>query len=173
MNTKEFINALLNQKACGVTAEEFVTALRTADGDTVMELVESLQSGNLRVQTEILDDDSLARMISELGNQIHNLGCEHQDSEKLSARLEELALQAWELADSAPKTAPNTDHPEDVLGMVMDILTRVYDHDTQIDDGAFDIIDLFPAPNSDHVAHDRNMVERDADYLLTGKEGEK
>lgn len=49
----------------------------------------------------LVDDDSLSRQIEDLGNQIHNLGCEHQNDEELSERLQELRTTAWELARRA------------------------------------------------------------------------
>ena len=47
-------------------------------------------------------DDSLQSMVTELGNQIHNLGCERQDDEALASRLEELRSEAWRIAGIAP-----------------------------------------------------------------------
>ena len=52
-----------------------------------------------------VDDDSLTRQIGELGNQIHNLGCEYQSDEDLSERLGELRAAAWQLARSATERA--------------------------------------------------------------------
>lgn len=46
-------------------------------------------------------DDSLAARIGELGNQIHNLGCENQGNEALASRLEELRTEAWSIARTA------------------------------------------------------------------------
>ena len=40
-------------------------------------------------------------LISELGWQIHNLGCEYQNDEKLLDRLQDLRGMAWEIADIA------------------------------------------------------------------------
>ncbi|ANI76467.1 hypothetical protein [Sphingobium sp. EP60837] len=45
-----------------------------------------------------VEDGSLCAMIGELGNQLHNLGCEHQGDEALSSRLEELRSEAWRIA---------------------------------------------------------------------------
>lgn len=57
-------------------------------------------------EVRIADDDSLASRISELGWQIHNLGCEYQNDEKLLGRLQDLRGMAWEIADIArePRT---------------------------------------------------------------------
>ena len=46
----------------------------------------------------ILDDSSLRSQVGELGNQIHNLGCEYQGDERLAERLGELRSIAWGLA---------------------------------------------------------------------------
>lgn len=56
-------------------------------------------------QPQILDDDSLARQIGEIGNQVHNLGCDHQNDEDLSERLATLACALWGLAQRSPKQA--------------------------------------------------------------------
>lgn len=57
-------------------------------------------------EASIADDANLFRQISELGNQIHNLGCEYQNDEKLLERLEELRSTAWELATLAKGHQP-------------------------------------------------------------------
>lgn len=59
-----------------------------------------------------IDDESLARQIGEVGNQVHNLGCEQQNNEALSDRLAELANDLWKLAKCAPTTAPQVAVPE-------------------------------------------------------------
>ena len=69
-------------------------------------------------EAEPLDDDSLKSMIGELGNQIHNLGCEYQGDEILSTRLEELRSEAWRLASPAP-VSPT---PASVAGEALDWL---------------------------------------------------
>ena len=51
---------------------------------------------------EITDDDSLAREIGEIGNQVHNLGCEHQNDEELSDQLGAIASSLWGLAGRDP-----------------------------------------------------------------------
>ena len=56
-------------------------------------------------EAAIADDDSLARRISELGWQIHNLGCEYQNDEKLLDRLQDLRGMAWEIADTVREGA--------------------------------------------------------------------
>lgn len=59
--------------------------------------------------TEPVDDGSLKALIGELGNQIHNLGCERQNDEALSIRLDELRSEAWRLAGIAPAHPPQPD----------------------------------------------------------------
>lgn len=56
-------------------------------------------------EAAIADDDSLAKRISELGWQIHNLGCEYQNDEKLLDRLQDLRGMAWEIADTVREGA--------------------------------------------------------------------
>lgn len=55
---------------------------------------------------EPVDDCSLSARIGELGNQLHNMSCEHQNDEHLSERLSELRGIAWSLASevAAPPT---------------------------------------------------------------------
>lgn len=51
----------------------------------------------------ILDDSSLRSQIGGIGNEIHNLSCEHQNNEKLSDRLSDLSSRLWKLAQESPK----------------------------------------------------------------------
>ena len=51
-----------------------------------------------------MDDTSLAAQVGEIGNQIHNLACDHQNDEDLAERLGELRSQLWALAQTAPAT---------------------------------------------------------------------
>ena len=62
----------------------------------------------------ILDDSSLRAKVGELGNQIHNLGCEYQEDEKLAERLGELRSIAWGLAQVA-STTPQADPVREVM----------------------------------------------------------
>ena len=55
---------------------------------------------------EITDDDSLAREIGEIGDQLHNLSCEHQHDDELSARLGTIASALWSLARRTPDPVP-------------------------------------------------------------------
>ena len=43
-------------------------------------------------------DGSLQARIGEIGNQIHNIACEHQDDEALADRLADLCCELWALA---------------------------------------------------------------------------
>jgi len=63
---------------------------------------------------EPIDDASLRAMIGELGNQIHNLGCEHQGDEKLSGRLQELCTYAWKLSSLAPAASSGVASDDEV-----------------------------------------------------------
>ena len=51
---------------------------------------------------QIMSDDCLSAKIGEIGNQIHNLGCDHQNDEDLSDRLSKLSIALWDLAKHAP-----------------------------------------------------------------------
>ena len=62
-------------------------------------------------EPEILDDTSLRALVGEIGNQIHNIGCEYQGNEGLSERLGVLASECWAVAQQlSPEPAP--DHSE-------------------------------------------------------------
>ena len=54
-----------------------------------------------------VDDRSLQFRIGEIGNQVHNIACEHQDDEDLSERLADLRSRLWAIAQElAPPAAP-------------------------------------------------------------------
>ncbi|WP_411839215.1 hypothetical protein [Paracoccus sp. ME4] len=55
---------------------------------------------------EPVPDDCICARIGELGNQIHNLGCEYQNDEKLSDRLAELRKEAWSITRAAALSQP-------------------------------------------------------------------
>lgn len=44
-----------------------------------------------------INDDSLRAQIGEIGNQCHNLSCEHQDNDDLRDRLGSLASRLWRI----------------------------------------------------------------------------
>lgn len=52
---------------------------------------------------EVLDDASIQAKVSEIGNQIHNLGCEYQNNEDLSDRLKEIRDQLWDISKNCTK----------------------------------------------------------------------
>lgn len=52
---------------------------------------------------EVLDDASIQAKVSEIGNQIHNLGCEYQNTEDLSDRLKEIRDQLWDISKNCTK----------------------------------------------------------------------
>ncbi len=47
---------------------------------------------------KVMHEDAPAAIISEIGNQIHNLGCEMQNDEDVSLRLSDLAIRLWDAA---------------------------------------------------------------------------
>ena len=59
-------------------------------------------------EPDILDDTSARALVGEIGNQIHNVGCEYQDNEGLSERLGEMASQCWSVAQQlSPEPTPD------------------------------------------------------------------
>jgi len=50
---------------------------------------------------EPMDDNCPAARIGELGNQVHNLGCDYQNDEDLSDELGQVAVTLWDLAKKA------------------------------------------------------------------------
>lgn len=51
---------------------------------------------------EVMHEDAPAAIIGEIGNQIHNLGCELQNDEDASLRLSDLACRLWDAAKLFP-----------------------------------------------------------------------
>jgi len=49
----------------------------------------------------LLDDNCPAARIGELGNQVHNLGCDYQNDEDLSDELGQVAVTLWDIAKKA------------------------------------------------------------------------
>lgn len=47
---------------------------------------------------KVMHEDAPAAIIGEIGNQIHNLGCELQNDEDVSLRLSDLAIRLWDAA---------------------------------------------------------------------------
>ena len=50
--------------------------------------------------------DAPAAIAGEIGNQIHNIGCELHGNEELADRLADLASRTWALARTLPTDAP-------------------------------------------------------------------
>ena len=46
-------------------------------------------------------DNSLQSRISSIGNQIHNLGCDHQDNDGIMCQVEVIRGEAWKIAIDA------------------------------------------------------------------------
>jgi hypothetical protein len=53
-------------------------------------------------EPQIMSNDCLRAKIGEIGNEIHNLGCDHQNDEDLLDRLSKLSIALWDLAKHAP-----------------------------------------------------------------------
>lgn len=51
---------------------------------------------------EVMHEDAPAAIVGEIGNQIHNLGCELQNDEDVSLRLSDLACRCWDAAKLFP-----------------------------------------------------------------------
>ena len=62
-----------------------------------------------------MDDNCPAARINELGNQVHNLGCEYQNDEDLSDELGKFASSLWDLAKKAPSRTPAQREREEVI----------------------------------------------------------
>jgi hypothetical protein len=77
---------------------------------------------------QIMSDDCLSAKIGEIGNQIHNLGCEHQNDEDLSDRLSTLSIALWDLAKHAPTVPAEPDWNGEGLPPA-DIECEVFDHE--------------------------------------------
>ena len=54
----------------------------------------------MKIEPEMMDEDSSVARIDELGNQVHNLSC-FQDDEYLSEKLDAVAMTLWELAQQS------------------------------------------------------------------------
>lgn len=77
---------------------------------------------------EVLDDASMQAKVSEIGNQIHNLGCEYQNDEALSDRLRELRDQLWDISKNYTKpvdvAAVRRQASKEAYWQAEDILTK-------------------------------------------------
>lgn len=79
-------------------------------------------SAALTAQANPIDDNSLKALVAELGNQIHNLGCEQQGDEALSRRLEELRSEAWRIAGLSSPESPTEAQALPVDGTISNVL---------------------------------------------------
>ena len=66
--------------------------------DKNMEDFEEALKG-MKIEPEMMDEDSSVARIDELGNQVHNLSC-FQDDEYLSEKLDAVAMTLWELGST-------------------------------------------------------------------------
>ncbi len=79
---------------------------------------------------EILDERSARAQVGEIGNQIHNIGCELQDNEELQERLGELASRAWKVAQglsTEPQPSPAETADLFALERAYELLLRLVD----------------------------------------------
>lgn len=61
------------------------------------------------IEPQLLDDTSLRAQISSIGNEVHNLACDHQFNQRIVSRLSNIAGRLWGLAQKAspePATEP-------------------------------------------------------------------
>lgn len=66
----------------------------------------------------VVRNEALRERVRELGNQIHNLGCEYQNNEKLSERLGELRSEAWNLARCTTPSETADDKVEALVALL-------------------------------------------------------
>ena len=63
--------------------------------------IDGLPPVGVECEMRPMDDNCPAARIGELGNQVHNLGCEYQNDEDLSDELGKFASSLWDLAKKA------------------------------------------------------------------------
>lgn len=73
------------------------------------------QPAAAKPESRPIDDDSPMSRIGDLGNQVHNLGCELQNDENLSDELGKVASTLWDLAGKASSTKPESQEWADGL----------------------------------------------------------
>lgn len=92
---------------------EIITTLRAqlAEAQRLMRLERTIADKNAdradRAEAalaapEVMHEDAPAAIIGNIGNQIHNLGCELQNDEDVSLRLSDLACRLWDAAKLFP-----------------------------------------------------------------------
>lgn len=81
-----------------------ITALRAqlAEQKRFKDRIIAEASDALVAAPEVMHEDAPAAIVGEIGNQIHNLGCELQNDEDVSLRLSELACRCWDVAKLFP-----------------------------------------------------------------------
>ena len=94
-------------------------AVCTVSVGLIREALAALQPGEAQgaEPVALLDETSIRAKIGEIGNQIHNLACEHQNDDALSEHLGELRSQLWALATFTPPAAQVTVNPEAVKAL--------------------------------------------------------
>lgn len=58
---------------------------------------------------EVMHENAPRAIVAEIGNQIHNLGCEYQGDEVLSESLADLASRTWKAAQRLPAALIDTE----------------------------------------------------------------
>lgn len=89
---------------------------------TLQEIVAAL-SAQPAASAELLDDTSLRAAIGGIGNEVHNLACEHQNSDEFSRRLSDIAGRLWALAQqcSAEPTAASVQGASDHSALLAEL----------------------------------------------------
>ena len=71
-------------------------------------------------EPEPMDDNCPAARIGELGNQVHNLGCDYQNDEDLSDELGQVAVTLWDLAKKAAIRTQAQRERDDLLTSIIE-----------------------------------------------------
>lgn len=152
----------------GTDREEFVKATRliTAKNCTyTVRLVTLNAAAPAPVSLEPIADDSLQALLGGIGNELHNLGCEHQNDEALRHRLGELSSRLWTIA----ATPAPVSHLVGVLPPVVDGQMEIEPDVTAADLG----VNAEPADDeiSPYEQALRDAVEPFLDWLEMREEG--
>ena len=81
---------------------------------------------------EPMDDNCPAARIGELGNQVHNLGCDYQNDEDLSDKLGRLAIMLWDLAKVAGEN-PMSDYNTATLDHYQGLVDQLKDENAALE----------------------------------------
>tara|TARA_R100001480_G_scaffold146109_3_gene144577 strand:+ start:5726 stop:6811 length:1086 start_codon:yes stop_codon:yes gene_type:complete len=111
-----------------------------------------------KAEPSIIDDESPARRVGELGNMLHNLSCEHQNNEQLLEQLETLSSEAWDISKSLSPRTPAAAVPDGYalvpISPTHDQIKAMSESRATDDDGEFpmvcDLID-FSGENKTHT----------------------